>query len=263
MASLKLSPLSASRNFVQKRDFRTSLPRAALPPLLVMFLKPLSRLASVLIGRSTRIWWKKLDPAQKLVYKQKIVQYRAPILGSGVCLMGMSGLLYQSHLETCPITKRKKFVALKPNQMEKIAAVEFSNLLETYEDDLLPDKNPAYDRVARVCNRILRANADIPEVHGKDWTITVVDQDIRNAFVLPSGNIFVFTGMLQTCGNDDQLGVVMAHEISHTLLGHVSEKLSYVNFVNFLVLVPLALLWAVLPNDGISIVANWFFDKGK
>lgn len=27
------------------------------------------------------------------------------------------------------------------------------------------------------------------------------------------------------------------------------------------VLVPLALLWAVLPNDGIALIADWFFNK--
>jgi Zn-dependent protease with chaperone function len=26
-------------------------------------------------------------------------------------------------------------------------------------------------------------------------------------------------------------------------------------------LVPLALVWALLPNDGIALVANWFIDK--
>ena len=32
-------------------------------------------------------------------------------------------------------------------------------------------------------------------------------QPIANAMVLPSGNIFVFTGMLDLCKNDDQLAV--------------------------------------------------------
>ena len=31
----------------------------------------------------------------------------------------------------------------------------------------------------------------------QDWTVTVVEDPMKNAFVLPSGNIFVFTGMLE------------------------------------------------------------------
>ena len=40
-----------------------------------------------------------------------------------------------------------------------------------------------------------------------------------------------------------------------------AEKLSYVSLVNVLVLVPLALLWALLPTDGIALVADWFFKR--
>ena len=35
-----------------------------------------------------------------------------------------------------------------------------------------------------------------------------------------NGNIFVFTGMLDICTTDDELGMVLGHEISHCLLGH-------------------------------------------
>ena len=40
-----------------------------------------------------------------------------------------------------------------------------------------------------------------------------------------TGNIFVFTGMLKTCSNDDQLGIVLGHEIAHTVLSHGVSKI--------------------------------------
>ena len=36
-------------------------------------------------------------------------------------------------------------------------------------------------------------------------TVTVIDRNDKNAFVLPTGNIFVFSGMLDMCTNDDQV----------------------------------------------------------
>jgi Zn-dependent protease with chaperone function len=39
-------------------------------------------------------------------------------------------------------------------------------------------------------------------------------------FQFQNGNIFVFTGMLNICTTDDELGMVLGHEISHCLLGH-------------------------------------------
>jgi predicted Zn-dependent protease len=35
--------------------------------------------------------------------------------------------------------------------------------------------------------------------------VTVIDRNDKNAFVLPTGNIFVFTGLLDFCANDDQV----------------------------------------------------------
>ena len=40
-----------------------------------------------------------------------------------------------------------------------------------------------------------------------------------------------------------------------------AENLTYVNFLSFLMILPLLIGWAILPNDGIAIVADWFFNK--
>merc|ERR1712107_660960 len=83
----------------------------------------------------------------------------------------------------------------------------------------------------------------------------------RNAFVLPSGNIFVFSGMLDLCKNDDQLAVVLGHEMAHSVIGHTAEKLTRTSVIQSALLLPMALLWAALPNDGLAFVADWFFQK--
>jgi hypothetical protein len=36
-----------------------------------------------------------------------------------------------------------------------------------------------------------------------------------------------------------QLGIIMSHEIAHTILGHAGELLSYLNFLNAILIVPL------------------------
>lgn len=42
-----------------------------------------------------------------------------------------------------------------------------------------------------------------------------------NLFILfQSGNIFVFLGALRMTENDDQLAIILAHEIAHVLLLH-------------------------------------------
>ena len=55
--------------------------------------------------------------------------------------------------------------------------------------------------------------------------------------------------------------MVLAHEFSHVVLNHVAEKLSYVNLLYLGLLVPMAVLWAFIPTDGIALVTDWFIHK--
>jgi Zn-dependent protease with chaperone function len=47
-----------------------------------------------------------------------------------------------------------------------------------------------------------------------------------NAFVLPNGKIFVFTGLLPVMRDADGIAAVLGHELSHVIAGHSSEQQS-------------------------------------
>ena len=58
------------------------------------------------------------------------------------------------------------------------------------------------------------------------------DRKTKNAFVLPGGKIFVFTGILPVSANDDGLATVLGHEVAHqgerlTLLVSLTSVTSY------------------------------------
>ena len=40
------------------------------------------------------------------------------------------------------------------------------------------------------------------------------------------GKVFVFTGMLRVCSDDDGLAAVLGHEIAHNFAHHLGEKLT-------------------------------------
>lgn len=62
-------------------------------------------------------------------------------------------------------------------------------------------------------------------LHGKWKYIVIKDDTIVNAFVsaLCPRRIFVLEGILDFC-SDDELGLVLSHEISHLLLGHTEDR---------------------------------------
>lgn len=47
-----------------------------------------------------------------------------------------------------------------------------------------------------------------------------------NAFVLPGGKVFVYSGILPIAANDDMLAAILGHEIAHNVAKHQAEGLS-------------------------------------
>jgi len=59
------------------------------------------------------------------------------------------------------------------------------------------------------------------------WRVFVLDKPEVNAFALPNGNIFVYKGLVDFVESDDELAVVLGHEMAHVILRHAAEKISY------------------------------------
>ncbi len=54
----------------------------------------------------------------------------------------------------------------------------------------------------------------------RDYTFMAIRDDRPNAYSAPSGFVFVTTGLLGMCQNEDELAGVLAHEISHVARKH-------------------------------------------
>jgi predicted Zn-dependent protease len=58
------------------------------------------------------------------------------------------------------------------------------------------------------------------------YTFTVREDSALNAFVLPGGHVYVNTGLLSFLQSDDELAVVLGHEVSHVELRHSTPSLA-------------------------------------
>ena len=76
------------------------------------------------------------------------------------------------------------------------------------------------ERVLRGLVTPLAVAADIPENRFK---IHIVDDDDFNAFVMGGEDIYVYTGLLKQIKSPDALQAVIAHELGHTIGGHVAQ----------------------------------------
>ncbi|XP_038067717.1 metalloendopeptidase OMA1, mitochondrial-like [Patiria miniata] len=242
--------------------FRTSSRHQALPPLLVLlFVKPIAKVTAIFSGRAFRNWWRALPHNKRQYFYAALRKHKYKILGVSLGLTGIGSAYYYSHLQMTPVTNRKRFIAFTDSQFKKIAATEYENMKSLHAEKCVHSSHPLYLTIARLVLRITQANNDIPEIRNRNWTIHIIDKDIKNAFVLPNGEIFVFAGILTAVTNEDQLGTILAHEIAHVVLNHAAEQVSLFQFVDVLLIVVLAALWAFLPNDGVAAVATWFKSK--
>lgn len=53
-----------------------------------------------------------------------------------------------------------------------------------------------------------------------DYRFRVLSSKELNAFALPGGNMYIFTGLLDKMSNDNELAAVMAHEMTHVRKEH-------------------------------------------
>lgn len=76
------------------------------------------------------------------------------------------------------------------------------------------------ERVLRGLVTPLAVAADIPENRFK---IHIVNDDDFNAFVMGGEDIYVYTGLLKQIKTPDALQAVIAHELGHTIGGHMAQ----------------------------------------
>lgn len=170
-------------------------------------------------------------------------------------LLGGSGLFYVTHLEEAPVSGRKRFIWIPRSLELRIGSYSYSQILNESSGIILPNSHPTSKRVENIFHKILDAAYKDPTVDnslldGIKWQIHVVNDPKAppNAFVLPGGKVFVYSGILPICKNDDGLATILSHEFAHQLARHTSENLSKVPLYSLLGL----LLYAVTGTDSIN-----------
>lgn len=100
---------------------------------------------------------------------------------------------------------------------------------------LLLDNNPTVQRVRKIAQDLL-PHAVTWNERAKSWAweVNVFRSNTINAFCMPGGKIAFFTGILdQLRLTDDEVAMIMGHEIAHALREHARERVAKTNLAKY------------------------------
>ncbi len=125
--------------------------------------------------------------------------------------------------------QRKQLLLVSSAELEQAAAQGYAQLqADAAKKGVLNTDAALTQRVRAIARRM----EPLTGVFRKDapswkWDVNVINSDELNAFCMPGGKIAFYSGLIRQLNlSDDEIAVVMGHEISHALREHSREQVS-------------------------------------
>lgn len=155
---------------------------------------------------------------------------------------------------------RPQLMLVSSRQLEQMGAESYAALLaDATRKGTLNRDNAMLQRVRTIAarlqpqTRVFRADAP-----GWKWEVNVITGNELNAFCMPGGKIMVYAGLIdQLRLSDDEIAIVLGHEISHALREHSREQVSQALAAQAAIGIGAALLGL---GEGSASVANAGYD---
>jgi predicted Zn-dependent protease len=126
---------------------------------------------------------------------------------------------------TVPDTQRAQLNLLSIDAEVRLGRDAYAEILAK---ERLVRSGPDYDRLQRVSGRLVdAAKRRYPQVAVPfEWEFALIDDPSINAWALPGGKCAANTGLLRFVRSDDELAIVIGHEIAHAVARHGGERMS-------------------------------------
>ena len=143
------------------------------------------------------------------------------------CSVGIAALAR----EGVEVNKEQSVFAnlVSASEVEKTARQQYGDMLKqaAAKNALGPDDHPQVQRLRRIAKALIPHSYDW-NPHAKEWhwEVNLIGSTQVNAFCMPGGKIAFYSGILtQLQLSDDEVAMVMGHEIAHALREHARERM--------------------------------------
>lgn len=114
--------------------------------------------------------------------------------------------------------------------LERAADQQYRALLTSARQAgrLVPATDPRAQRLRAIAADLLpHVEQWNPQARQWRWEVALIDQPTINAFCMPGGKIAFFTGIVdQLKLTDEEIAVIMGHEMAHALREHARERVA-------------------------------------
>ena len=154
---------------------------------------------------------------------------RGWLLGLVLALLPPAGVWAQR--QGVDVGQSSRLAQLVPAaDVEKAANQQYHELLQqaAAKHALASAGDPKLERLRRVAQRLIpQTGAWNPRAGSWQWEVNLIRSGEINAFCMPGGKIAVFTGIIDKLQlTDDELAMVVGHEMAHALREHARERLA-------------------------------------
>lgn len=126
--------------------------------------------------------------------------------------------------------QRSQLMLISSDELEKMAAQSYAKLKAdaTSKGELNRDA-ALLKRVGAIATRIKPYTAVFrKDAPGWNWEVNVIASEELNAFCMPGGKIMFYSCLItQLHLSDEEIAIVMGHEIAHALREHSREQVSH------------------------------------
>ncbi|XP_024225722.1 integrin alpha-PS5 isoform X3 [Bombus impatiens] len=213
----------------QISNFHTTQRLNCPAPLILCF-------GSCCCGHFVRKWWLKQTIEQQQKYIRWFKRRKYTIYGSLGFLSFILSVYCLTHLKEDPVRKKLRLILVDQARQIENSKIIFQVIVQN-QKNVVPLHDPKYKIIATALKRLMNSNKNL--FKDTDWTITIIHRifnnigSFPNVLILPDRNIIVIIDIFNLIKSNDQLTFILAHEISHNMLLHSLEILSFgvINYV--------------------------------
>ena len=151
------------------------------------------------------------------------------LLGSGVLLALGLGTTTPAQAEDAECRRSAFTKAASAEQVEQAAGQQYRQMLQEADGQraLAPADNGQLQRLQYIAKRIIPFTEGCnPRARQWRWDVNLIGSQQINAFCMPGGKIAFYSGILSKLQlNDDEVAMIMGHEVAHALLEHARERM--------------------------------------